>query len=179
MGGTAHRRPPVSTAMWAALPFELQRCVWAYWPAAALRNLAASSRAHGAWAREILRARGPQVCFVFTSVDSAAAPAGTGGRVHALDLRTGATRWDRPLPGAGSMCTPAVSQDRRVVYVCTYEGEVRALDVATGACRWRCRLGRRVCQTRLLLRRGHLLARTLDGRLAKPAARRARALVER
>jgi outer membrane protein assembly factor BamB len=56
------------------------------------------------------------------------------GRVSALDLKTGATKWERAIPGTLAASNAAYDTDR--LFVTNYEGLVFAFDAATGALLW-------------------------------------------
>ena len=140
------------------LPLELCEYIWRYKDSAYIRNIGMSSRRARAWARAVLRRRGPQTCFFGTH----AAGRG-GGRMHALDLHTGAPRW--ALATSDTTCTPALSPELRLVYVCGETGTVRAMDTRTGRVEWRTELDQEVCFTRLLLHLDRLFVRTLVGQL--------------
>ncbi len=55
------------------------------------------------------------------------------GRIHCVDLATGATRWEKPLEGKSSACTPAVADG---IVVAGGAGSIKGYDLKTGAEKW-------------------------------------------
>ena len=95
-------------------------------------------------------------------------------RVHAVGMDAGAPLWSdvHAVPRGGAACAPAYCAKSDVLYLCDINGIVRALRGRTGATRWEANLGHPVEQTSLLLHRGRLLVRTLEGRVACLCPRR-------
>mgnify|MGYP001985846726 CR=1 FL=1 len=157
------------TAWVGLLPSHLFCEIWQFFTARQLRALGQASRACRAWARRALRARA--VCFVCTH--SGCIQNGSG-HVHAVSVDTGAPRWAAPraVPRGGAACAPAYCARRDVLYFCDVQGNAYALQGRTGATLWEAALGHAVEQTSLLLHRGRLLVRTLEGRVACLCPRR-------
>ena len=157
------------TAWVGRLPSHLFCEIWKFFTARKLRVLGRASRACRAWALRALRARA--VCFVCTH--SGSRDNGTG-RVHAVGMDAGAPLWSdvHAVPRGGAACAPAYCAKSDVLYLCDINGIVRALRGRTGATRWEANLGHPVEQTSLLLHRGRLLVRTLEGRVACLCPRR-------